>query len=198
MRDLLICSTIIGSLMGGAVIFGNISLAMAQTAVTSGAGMAPTTSATNVNVTGGVNGTRDPIGITGTAATGVTGHVSGAMKEGKPITGAGNTPSSATVGAWSSERNYWQSEYPRRPYYNSTTNYQLYEPAYQYGYNAYNQNPGKRFDELDQLQLRSNWDANRGNSTLTWDQAQQASRDAYERLYNNRIKIDSSTSTKID
>jgi len=193
-KNLFVYGMVFGALMAGVMVAGNASIVYAQTSSgASGAGAAGsaavTTNKSAVNVTGSAGGTLNPVGIANTAtgatsATGnLTGAVSGAMVPGAPVT----VNTSSAVGTWNDESNYWRNQYTSRPYYNSTTSFSSYEPAYQYGFNTYNQNPNKRYDELDQLQLRSQWEANRGTSTLTWDQAQAASRDAYERMYQNRV-----------
>lgn len=189
---------IIVALMAAVMIAGNAGIAIAQTSSgasggpAAGASSSATTSGSAVNVTGRVNGTLNPVGISDAVTPGndmtssdMTGHVSGAMVEGKAVKADAGAKTSA--GAWPSESQYWKSEFPKRSYYTPSSDYTNYEPAYQYGYTTYQQNPGKRFDELDQLQLRSKWEASRGKSTLTWDQAQAASRDAYTRMSERRV-----------
>ncbi len=94
--------------------------------------------------------------------------------------------SGGNVANWDAENTYWRNSYPSRPYYSKSKNYTTYEPAYQYGVELYKMNPNKRYEDLDQSQLQAEWMKKRGNSILTWDQAQEASRDSYNRLYNNR------------
>ncbi len=91
---------------------------------------------------------------------------------------------------WNSQNNYWRDTYATRPYYSSGRDYSVYEPAYQYGVQLYNQNPNKRFEDLNQSQMGSGWANARGNSNLGWTDAQQATRDAYNRMYeaNNPVR----------
>ncbi len=86
---------------------------------------------------------------------------------------------------WNSEDLYWHDHYRSMPYYNRHMGYSNYEPAYQYGYNAYNAYDGEPWENLDQAKLRTDWYRVRGNSTLTWNQAQAAVHDAYVRMYDN-------------
>ncbi len=126
---------------------------------------------------------------------GSTGFGSGSSNTGSPNK-AGSSGSSNSSGenvhnrgdrteVWSKENNYWRENYTKRPYYSKSENYKTYEPAYQYGVDLYNRNPGKRYDDLNQNQLQTDWLKVRGNSSLNWDQAEKASRDSYNRLYNN-------------
>jgi hypothetical protein len=94
---------------------------------------------------------------------------------------------------WDAHKKYWQENYSSRPYYEQGQNYSTYEPAYRYGVDAYNRNPGKSYDELDANELRTGWDDARGNSTLDWNDAQDATRDAYERMGNTSSRNMSGT-----
>ncbi len=86
---------------------------------------------------------------------------------------------------WETENTYWRQQYPSRPYYTSTRDYTLYEPAYRYGAELYTQYPGKRYEEIDMVKAQSGWIKMRGTSTLTWEDAQAATRDSYVRMYGN-------------
>lgn len=91
---------------------------------------------------------------------------------------------------WASQDTYWQKTYPSRPYYTTQRTYENYQPAYRYGGDIYSKNPGVSYDKLDQAQLRRDWDNARGTSTLTWEDANPATRDAYTRLYEHRTATD--------
>jgi len=103
--------------------------------------------------------------------------------------GTANSSSNANSGYvannpnWSVENAYWQQNFSSRPYYQVGANYNTYQPAYQYGVNAYSQYNGQPYSAV-QTQLQNNWNSARGNSNLTWAQAQKATQDAYERIYN--------------
>jgi len=84
---------------------------------------------------------------------------------------------------WNSENAYWQQNFATRPYNQAGTSYNTIQPAYQYGVNAYSQYNGQPYSAV-QTQLQNNWNSARGNSNLTWAQAQNATQDAYERIYN--------------
>ena len=78
---------------------------------------------------------------------------------------------------------YWSENYATRPYITNTATYDDYRPAYLHGVDAYNRNAGRQFDEIEP-QLGSEWEKARGSSNLGWDNAKPATRDAYDRLYN--------------
>jgi len=130
--------------------------------------------------TGGYSGNTTATTGSTSGSVGVTGSVAG-------NSGTASTNSSMQTNSsnWSSENDYWRSQYPSRPYYKSGTNYSMYEPAYQFGVNTYNQNSSTRYSDLDQARLKADWERARGTSTLSWEQAQPAMRDAYDRLYNS-------------
>lgn len=81
------------------------------------------------------------------------------------------------------EENYWRSNYSKRPYVTSGTSYDEYGPAYQYGWEARGRHGDKQFEDVEG-DLARDWDRYRGRSQLRWDQAKQATRDAWERVKN--------------
>lgn len=87
---------------------------------------------------------------------------------------------------WDAQNSYWRDYYPSSTYYNDSRNYSTYEPAYRYGYDLYNRNAGKTYDDLNQDDLQKDWNSIRGNSNLDWNDAQEATRDAYNRMYEHR------------
>lgn len=91
---------------------------------------------------------------------------------------------------WDTENTYWRNNYPSRPYYDSSQDYSIYEPAYRYGVDLYNRHPNMVYEDLNQSNLSSEWDKIKKKSTLTWNEAQEAVRDAYNRLYENRHTSD--------
>lgn len=99
--------------------------------------------------------------------------------------GALSSSSGSNAANWNEENSYWQKNYSSRPYYSKSRNYSTYAPAYQYGVDLYNRNPGVPYSSLNQSQLSSGWNDTRNNSKLDWSDAQLATRDAYNRLYEN-------------
>ena len=79
------------------------------------------------------------------------------------------------------ETEYWRSNYQTRPYYESAHAFEVYEPAYRYGWEARNDHAGKSFDEVES-HLSRDWEKARGKSTLAWDKARHATRDAWDRV----------------
>lgn len=74
---------------------------------------------------------------------------------------------------------YWRDNYSSRPYVNGGT-YDDYGPAYQYGANARAKYPDRSFDDVE-TDLSRDWSSSRGNSSLQWEHAKHASRDAWQR-----------------
>jgi uncharacterized protein YcfJ len=79
------------------------------------------------------------------------------------------------------EEAYWKTNYTKRPYVDQDTPYDTYRTAYQTGYQGRNEHPGKTYDEVE-AELRRNYEKSQGDANLTWDQAKQATRDAWDRL----------------
>jgi hypothetical protein len=81
------------------------------------------------------------------------------------------------------EDEYWRENYASRPYYERGSSYDQYAPAYQYGWESYSRYaPSKRRFEDVEPELGRSWDARRGNSTLGWERAKLAVRDAWDRV----------------
>ena len=112
-----------------------------------------------------VGGMTGPVGA---AVGAVVGAVAGAM-------GARSMATADPV----AEDTYWRENYSSRPYVNGGT-YEDYGPAYQYGLNARTRYPGRSFDEVES-DLSRDWTNARGKSSLQWEHAKHASRDAWQR-----------------
>ncbi len=76
---------------------------------------------------------------------------------------------------------YWRENYSSRPYYDSSTSYDVYRPAYQHGWESRAKHPGRSFDEVEG-NLRQDWEATKHSAKLNWDKAKFATRDAWQRL----------------
>jgi hypothetical protein len=72
---------------------------------------------------------------------------------------------------------YWRSNYSSRPYVQKNTAYEVYQPAYRYGWEARDRFDGRSWETVE-TDLRSDWERTRGNSKLSWDEARPAARDA--------------------
>jgi hypothetical protein len=109
-------------------------------------------------------------GPVGAAVGAVVGAVAGAL--------AGKGAAKADPVA---EDSYWRDNYSSRPYVNSGSTYDDYGPAYQYGVNARSQYPDRSFDDVEN-DLGRDWSNSRGKSSLQWEHAKHASRDAWHRV----------------
>lgn len=76
---------------------------------------------------------------------------------------------------------WWKESYFLRPYINKELDFDEYAPAYKVGMKAAVENKDRSFDDLEPS-LRNNWNMARGKSSLTWDEAREAARDAHERM----------------
>lgn len=80
---------------------------------------------------------------------------------------------------------YWREHYTNEPYVQRDYSYDDYQPAYRSGYDAYSRygQSGRRWEDMEP-DLRTEYERNRGQSRLNWDQARFASRAAWDRLAN--------------
>lgn len=78
------------------------------------------------------------------------------------------------------EDTYWRDNHSDRPYANGL-DYDEYRPAYGYGVDAFTRFPDRTFDEVEP-ELARDWDSRRGSSSLEWDRAKHATRDAWQRV----------------
>ncbi len=79
------------------------------------------------------------------------------------------------------ETTYWRENFNTRPYAGSGASFEPYEPAYLYGVDSFSQYRGRDFDDIEP-DLSRDWPTARGASTLSWEQAKHATRDAWNRL----------------
>ena len=109
-------------------------------------------------------------GPVGAAVGGVVGAVVGGL--------AGKAASEALNPT--AEEAFWRENYSKEPYYEQGRPYEDYEPAYRLGLNSRQQ-----YDDpwvAVEPRLSTEWDTNRGNSTLNWDRASHASQAAWSRV----------------
>lgn len=81
------------------------------------------------------------------------------------------------------EAAYWRENFRTRPYATDAASFDDYGPAYGYGVTAYGKHPGQSFDEVE-ADLSRDWESARGQSNLTWNNARNATRDAWDRVDN--------------
>ncbi len=75
---------------------------------------------------------------------------------------------------------YWRDNYKHESYYDGTSTYEVYGPAYQLGYATYANHGGGRFEDY-QSNMQETWMQTHGKSSLAWDRAQNAMRAAWNR-----------------
>ena len=79
------------------------------------------------------------------------------------------------------EDEYWCDTYKTRSYVDPDMTYADYGPAYRYGIESYGRHHGRDFDAVEP-ELGRGWEGAKGNSRLTWERAQLATKDAWRRL----------------
>jgi hypothetical protein len=76
---------------------------------------------------------------------------------------------------------YWRENFSNQDYIEDGSDYETYRPAYQYGWESRGQFAGRRFDDVEP-ELQRNWPRKRGQSTMAWEQAKRATRDAWDHV----------------
>ncbi|APZ91835.1 hypothetical protein [Fuerstiella marisgermanici] len=78
---------------------------------------------------------------------------------------------------------HWEGEYKNRPYYDPDTEYGTYAPAYQHGWEGRTRYGDRSFSDAEE-DLKREWEETIHGSTLDWETARPATRDAWERIDN--------------
>jgi hypothetical protein len=79
------------------------------------------------------------------------------------------------------EEAYWRENFSSRSYVTGGVAFSEYRPAYRYGVDSYARRDGRSFEQAEP-ELMRNWDRAKGISSLTWEGAKRATRDAWQRL----------------
>jgi hypothetical protein len=137
-----------------------------------------------------------PVGTgVGAAAGGAAGAAIGAL--GGPVGAVAGAAIGAVAGGLGGkaaaeavdptvEEEYWRENYTSRPYADDSLDFTRdYAPAYRYGWESVSTYEGKSFDDVEPT-LRRNWDRSRSGSSLTWEKAKDATKDAWERVTGRR------------
>lgn len=111
------------------------------------------------------------VGPVGTAVGAAAGAVVGALA-GKGLAEAIDP---------TAEDAYWRDHYGDRPYVESGSTYDDYGPAYGLGVEGLNRHPDRSFDDMEP-ELSERWATDHGGSSLSWDRARDAARDAWNRI----------------
>jgi phage tail tape-measure protein len=78
---------------------------------------------------------------------------------------------------------YWREVHRSAPYHHNDTVYEKdYRYAYQLGYDARAQHPKDTHFSQVEDQLHLDWERNKGDSALTWEEAKSAAKNAWDRL----------------
>lgn len=80
------------------------------------------------------------------------------------------------------ETDYWRNTYSTRPYVDKKRSFDTdYQPAYLYGVQTRNQFSNRNWDQGLESELSRDWDKKRASSTLSWNDAAPAVKDAWDR-----------------
>jgi len=114
---------------------------------------------------------------------------------GKAVAGAVGTAAGVAAGAAESlttarsapppkvepanEELYWREHFAAEPYYDPAFDFEEYLPAWRTGWEGRAKYVGRRFEDVER-ELQSDYQWNRGQSRLLWDQARAAVRAGFE------------------
>lgn len=118
--------------------------------------------------------------VTG-SGTGSGGGSSDGSSDGVGPIVAGAAARSAAAIDPAREDAFWRQNYADNAYVQQGSSFDDYGPAYGFGVNAFGRYPGRSFEDAEP-EIADEWPAGRGASTLTWEHAKHAVRDAWERL----------------
>ena len=79
------------------------------------------------------------------------------------------------------EEAYWRENYSSQPNVNREVSFNEYRPAYSYGVDAHRRYQGQSFEQAEP-ELMRDWDRVKGMSSLTWEDAKDAVRAAWQRV----------------
>jgi hypothetical protein len=82
---------------------------------------------------------------------------------------------------WTTEDQYWRTNWSTRPYVTADRGYDYYRPGYEYGYEAANRYRGREWNDVES-DLRSGWDRFEHRGQSTWEHMKEAVRDAWNRV----------------
>lgn len=76
---------------------------------------------------------------------------------------------------------HFADDFKNSRFFRSGSEWQDYEPAYQYGYESFDRHRGRRFEEVES-ELAQAWNTTRRGSKLAWEEAKEAVRDGWHYL----------------
>ncbi len=86
------------------------------------------------------------------------------------------------IDGWDDEDAYWTANFRSRPYASSSAQeYNYYQPAYRYGYEAAGRHKNRSWEEVESDLSRS-WNSYEHRGSSTWEQMKDAVRDAWDRV----------------
>ena len=128
------------------------------------------------------------IGAVGGGAAGAVGGAAVGGPVGAVVGGIAGAAAGAAAGKGiahavdaKKEDEYWRANFQSRPYYTVGDSYELYEPAYRYGWETYSVYAPRTFDEIE-TDLERDWETRKGTSRLSWERAKLATRDAWHKI----------------
>lgn len=76
---------------------------------------------------------------------------------------------------------YWRDNFAGQTYVEQGASFVDYGPAYGFGVTSYGRYPGRSFEEAEP-EMAGSWSGDRRGSSLSWEGAKQAVRDAWNRI----------------
>ena len=82
---------------------------------------------------------------------------------------------------WDRHETYWRQNYASAPYVEKGRSFDDYQGAYRTGVEGYSRYRGRTFDQVEN-DLRTDYERNRGRSSLAWEKVKAAARAAWDRV----------------
>lgn len=86
---------------------------------------------------------------------------------------------------WTTEEEYWRTNYMNRPYVGMNRDFDYWRPGYRYGYDSAQRYRGRAWDDVES-DLRTGWDKFEHRGRTTWEQIKDAVRDGWDRIVGNK------------
>ena len=112
----------------------------------------------------------------GRAVAGAVGAAAGIASGAAAALAGKNAPHKVDA---ANEELYWREHYAAEPYYDPAFDFQEYLPAWRTGWEGRAKYPGRSFEDAER-ELQADYQWNRGQSRLLWEQARAAVRAGFE------------------
>ena len=88
--------------------------------------------------------------------------------------------------SWHDEDQFWRNTFSTRPYTVSAPDYEVWQGAYRYGYEAARHHHGREWHDVEP-ELARGWSSYEHRGESTWEHIKAAVRDAWDRAIHHSV-----------